>query len=114
APAGGGPAGDQYVVSPAGRIDLGPAYGDAGRVRVTGLTEDEAQAAIEESLREVLKAPQVSVQLVMSAGMQPITGEHLVAPDGTVNLGSYGSVYVAGLTVEEATNTVNTHLSDHL
>jgi polysaccharide export outer membrane protein len=114
APTGGGPAGDQYVVSPAGRIDLGPVYGDAGRVKVSGMTEEEAQAAIEESLRQVLKNPQVSVQLVMSAGMQPITGEHLVAPDGTVNLGSYGSVYVAGLTIEEATAAINQHLSNHL
>jgi polysaccharide biosynthesis/export protein len=78
------------------------------------MTEDEAQAAIEESLRQVLKDPQISVQLVMSAGMQPITGEHLVGPDGTVNLGSYGSVYVAGLTVEEATQAINTHLAEFL
>lgn len=114
APTGGGPAGDQYVVSPSGKIDLGPVYGDAGRVKISGLTEEEAQSAIEESLRQVLKAPQVSVQLVMSAGMQPITGEHLVGPDGTVNLGSYGSVYVAGMTVEEATAAINQHLSDYL
>ena len=112
--AGGGPNGDQYLVSPSGKIDLGPAYGDAGRVSVTGLTEDEAAAAIEKSLREVVKDPRVSVQLAASAGMQPITGEHLVAPDGTVNLGSYGSVYVAGLTLEEATAAVNEHLSQQL
>ena len=113
-PAGGGPNGDQYLVSPSGRIDLGPAYEEAGRVQVTGLTEDEAAAAIEESLRQVVKNPQVSVQLSASAGMQPITGEHLVAPDGTVNMGTYGSVYVAGLTLEEATAAVNQHLSEKL
>ena len=112
--AGGGPNGDQYLVSPSGKIDLGPAYGDAGRVSVTGLTEDEAAAAIEKSLREVVKDPRVSVQLAASAGMQPITGEHLVAPDGTVNLGSYGSIYVAGLTLAEATAAVNEHLSQQL
>ena len=44
APAGGGPNGDQYLVSPSGNIDLGPVYGKAGRVPVTGLTEDEAAA----------------------------------------------------------------------
>jgi polysaccharide export outer membrane protein len=114
APAGGGPNGDQYLVSPAGRIDLGPVYGDAGRVVVTGLTEDEAAEKIETSLRAVVRDPQVSVQLAISAGMQPITGEHLVAPDGTVNLGSYGSVYVAGLTLAEATQAVNQHLSSQL
>ncbi|MFO0930443.1 MAG: polysaccharide biosynthesis/export family protein [Gemmataceae bacterium] len=33
---------------------------------------------------------------------QPITGPHLVRPDGTVGLGSYGSVFVAGMTIEQA------------
>jgi polysaccharide export outer membrane protein len=114
ASAGGGPNADQYLVSPSGRIDLGPAYGEAGRVHVTGMTEDEAAQAIQTKLQEVLKNPQVSVQLSQSAAMQPITGEHLVAPDGTVNLGSYGSVYVAGLTLEEGTRAVNQHLTEFL
>ena len=38
--------------------------------------------------------------------MQPITGEHLVSPDGTVNLGTYGLVYVAGMTLEEAKQAI--------
>jgi polysaccharide export outer membrane protein len=83
-------------------------------VHVTGMTEDEAAQAIQTKLQEVLKNPQVSVQLSQSAAMQPITGEHLVAPDGTVNLGSYGSVYVAGLTLEEGTRAVNQHLTEFL
>jgi polysaccharide biosynthesis/export protein len=32
---------------------------------------------------------------------QPITGQHLVRPDGTLGLGIYGSVYVTGLTLDE-------------
>jgi polysaccharide export outer membrane protein len=32
---------------------------------------------------------------------QPIRGQHLVRPDGTVSLGIYGSIYVAGLTLEQ-------------
>jgi polysaccharide export outer membrane protein len=32
----------------------------------------------------------------------PITGPHLVRPDGTVGLGTYGSVFVAGLTIDQA------------
>lgn len=113
-PSGGGPNADQYLVSPAGRIDLGPAYEEAGRVPVVGLTEEEAARAIEKSLREIVREPKVSVQLSQSAGMQPIEGEHLVAPDGTVNLGTYGSVYVAGMTVEEAAAAINEHLSQTL
>src|SRR5258708_3393071 len=35
-------------------------------------------------------------------GPQPIDGPHLVRPDGTVNLGIWGSVPVAGLTTDQA------------
>jgi polysaccharide export outer membrane protein len=37
---------------------------------------------------------------------QPLTGQHLVRPDGTVGLGIYGSAIVAGKTVEEARETI--------
>lgn len=33
---------------------------------------------------------------------QPVQGSHLVRPDGTVNIGVYGSAYVAGMTLDEA------------
>jgi polysaccharide export outer membrane protein len=33
---------------------------------------------------------------------QPVRGPHLVRPDGTVGVGAYGSVYVAGMTVDQA------------
>ena len=33
---------------------------------------------------------------------QPIDGQHLVRPDGTVNLGTYGSLRLGGLTLDEA------------
>jgi polysaccharide export outer membrane protein len=33
---------------------------------------------------------------------QPVRGPHLVRPDGTVGVGTYGSVYVAGMTIEQA------------
>jgi polysaccharide export outer membrane protein len=41
---------------------------------------------------------------------QPIRGQHLVRPDGTVGLGIYGSVYLGGLTLEEARDAVAAHL----
>lgn len=110
-PAGGGPAGDQYLVSPDGSVNLGPLY---GKVQVVGLTEEQARVAIEQSLREILANPQVSVQLSQSAGQQPITGEHLVAPDGTVNLGTYGQAYVAGMTLEEAKQAIDVQLAKSL
>jgi polysaccharide biosynthesis/export protein len=44
----------------------------------------------------------------------PITGEHLVGPDGRVNLGTYCDVYLAGMTVEQARRAVEKHLSKFL
>jgi polysaccharide export outer membrane protein len=37
---------------------------------------------------------------------QPIRGEHLVRPDGTINLGIYGPVHVAGKTLEQAKTAI--------
>jgi polysaccharide biosynthesis/export protein len=35
-----------------------------------------------------------------------ISGEHLVGPDGRINLGAYGGVYVAGSTIGEAQDAI--------
>jgi polysaccharide biosynthesis/export protein len=37
---------------------------------------------------------------------RPIDGQHLIRPDGTISLGVYGSVYVAGLTLDEARDAI--------
>ena len=105
------PIADAFAVDPEGTVDLGPSY---GRVKVVGLTIDEAQAAIQKHLSQVLEDPQVSVSLAFSSGAQQIVGEHLVGPDGRVNLGTYGSVYVTGLTIEEARAKIENQLSEYL
>ena len=105
------PRDNRYLVDPAGRVDLGPQY---GKVPVSGLTEDEAAETIQKALQEVLKTPQVSVTLLQSTGLQPISGEHLVSPDGRVNLGTYGAVYVAGMTLEAATAAIEAQLDNFL
>src|SRR3990172_10020631 len=51
---------DAYFVDPEGKVDLGPSY---GRVRVTGLTVDEAQAAIRRHFSSIRSTPQLSVSL---------------------------------------------------
>jgi polysaccharide export outer membrane protein len=48
------------------------------------------------------------------AGKQPVTGEHLVRPDGTVALGIYGEVFVAGLTLPEVKAAEEHHLSTQM
>jgi protein involved in polysaccharide export with SLBB domain len=54
------------------------------------------------------------VSLLSSIGAQPITGQHLVGMDGRVNLGTYGSVFVAGMTIEEAKSAVEEKLTERL
>jgi polysaccharide export outer membrane protein len=54
------------------------------------------------------------VRLVQAQGLQIIQGIHLVRPDGTIDLGIYGSVYVTGLTTEQAKLKVEQYLSQYL
>lgn len=105
------PIGGAFAIEPGGIVNLGLAYGG---VRVTGMTTEEAQAAIQEHLATMLESPTVTVSLLQMAGTQQIAGEHLVGPDGTVTLGTYGSVYVVGMTLEEAKLAIEAHLSQFL
>lgn len=51
---------------------------------------------------------QASPRIVLP--LQPIQGQHLVGPDGTVNLGIYGKIRVAGLTLEQVGDAVAARL----
>jgi len=105
------PIAGAYAIGPGGVVDFGAPY---GTVNVSGMTVAEAQTAIDKKLRETLEQPEVSVSLVQIAGLQQIAGEHLVKPDGTVLLGTYGSVRVVGMTLDEVKHAVETHLSQYL
>lgn len=102
------PISGEYAIEPGGLIHLGGAYGS---IKVAGMTVDEARDAIEQQLQQTLREPTVWVGLAQIAGKQQISGEHLVAQDGTVMLGSYGKVQVVGQTLEEAKATIERHLS---
>ncbi|MBN9522460.1 polysaccharide biosynthesis/export family protein [bacterium] len=101
-----------YPVDPDGTINLGPSYG--GTVRVVDLTTEEIQRAVQAKVRGFAPAATVTVSLAQSRGAQQVSGQHIVRPDGTVGLGSYGSVYVAGMTIAQAKQAVETHLSRYL
>ncbi len=105
------PIQNYYVVEGEGTVDLGPAY---GKVRVAGMTLDEANRAITTHLEAVLKRPEVSLQLARASGMQPVTGTYLVGLDGTINLRAYGTVRVAGMTLVEARLAIEKHLTQFL
>jgi len=105
------PIAGAFPVEMGGRINLGTPY---GTLQVAGMTVDEAKAAIEKHLAEFLKEPFVSVTLAETAAKQQIIGEHMVGPDGTLTLGSYGSVSVVGNTIAEAKLAIEKHLSKYL
>jgi polysaccharide export outer membrane protein len=105
------PIENYFMIEAEGTINLGPAY---GTVRVVGMTINEIKQAIDRKLREVLNVPIVSVQLARVSGAQPLTGQYLVGPDGTVNLRQYGVVHVAGKTVTEARIALQKHLAQFL
>ena len=75
---------------------------------------EEAQLAIKAKLMNILREPEVSVQLARASGMQPVTGPYLVGQDGTVNLRQYGAVYVAGKTLTEAKLALEKQLSTYV
>ena len=104
------PIAGQYLVESDGSVRLGPGY---GTVQIAGLSTDEAEDAIRELLISAVQNPEVTVSMFQASGQQFITGEHLVIQDGTVNLGIYGRVYVAGMTLDEARLVLEKHLSNY-
>ncbi len=62
----------------------------------------------------VIEPPDVlSVQLLRDAKRvpQPIDGQFLVRPDGSITIGVYGTVHVAGLTIDDAKKAIADKLS---
>jgi len=102
-----------YRLQTDGTVDLGPEYGS---VAVEGLTLPQAREEINRHLREEigLTDPKVAVNLPNVNGKQIVSGEHLIRPDGTVQLGIYGSVYVAGMTLDEVKQSIEIHLSKQI
>lgn len=102
-----------FTIEPGGTIQLGGSY---GTVNVEGMSIEEAQAAIGEHLSVVgrIVAPIVSVRLQRMGDMQQISGNHTIGPDGYITLGSYGRVYVSGLTINECREAIEFYLSKHL
>jgi polysaccharide export outer membrane protein len=107
------PIAGTFVVSPDGKVDLGYSY---GAVSLVGLPLDQARKAVEKHLLLRFKGPlQVTVDLAQSnQALQQIRGEHLVRPDGTIGLGSYGSIYVDGMTLDQIKGLVEKQLSKYL
>jgi polysaccharide export outer membrane protein len=101
-----------YSVDPSGMVNLGFTYGS---VRLLGQTLEEVKKSIETQLKEKLQPPfEVYVSLADTRAMQQVRGEHLVRQDGTIGLGTYGGVYVTGMTIAQAKEAIEDHLSRFL
>ncbi|MFO7907987.1 MAG: polysaccharide biosynthesis/export family protein [Planctomycetota bacterium] len=105
------PINGTYAITPNGNINLGPQYGS---VQVAGMTLTQAKQAIEKYLGpdhppSILKDP--TTQLLLLQMAQPIQGNYVVQIGGVINLGMpYGTVHVAGQTVQQAQMTIHRHL----
>lgn len=111
------PIGGEYVVGLDGNLILGFDYdyldGRFQPVRAVGKTIEQIRAELHERLRLVARDPKIWITLASIASQQEISGEHLVAPDGRVTLGSYGRVCLVGMTIEEAKLAIEAHLSQY-
>ena len=105
------PIASLYPIEPGGVINFGPPY---GTVKVAGLTVDEAREAIIRHLSEFVTEPEATVALAQLAASQQILGQFLVGMDGTVTLGTYGSIHVVGKTLAQAKLAIEAHLSQFL
>jgi polysaccharide export outer membrane protein len=54
------------------------------------------------------------VEVLEALPARPISGVRMVRPDGTITLGYYGEVYVAGLTLPEVKEKIVLHLRKYL
>jgi tetratricopeptide (TPR) repeat protein/protein involved in polysaccharide export with SLBB domain len=128
----------RLLVEPSGSVSLGPAY---GRVKLQGLTLDQAETAIKKHLEETFRSVNVEVLAagravrwaeqppqppyrirpgdplqIEAVGVlpnEPINAGYRIDANGQIQFGkTYGSVSVKGLTNEEAENAVTEHLKE--
>jgi len=101
-----------YSVDSDGTVYLGLQYRS---INLVGLKLEEAKVKLENHLKDLgFKEPKVSVALAQAGAQQQIHGDHLVRPDGTIGLGTYGNVYVTGMTLTEARQAIEAHLKKYL
>lgn len=106
-----------FTVDLDGTVTLGPPYNLV--ISIHNMTQQQAEIEIAQQLKKVANPKLVDkggvkVRLVQTQGLQLVQGPHLVSPDGTINLGIYGSVFVTGLTVDQAKMKIEQHLSQFL
>jgi polysaccharide export outer membrane protein len=77
--------------------------------------KSKAQPPVKLMKEYVIEPPDlVLVELLEGLPGRPISGERLVRPNGSISLGWYGDVQVAGLTVPEVKERIVQHLRKYL
>jgi polysaccharide biosynthesis/export protein len=102
------PINNYYMVDEEGTVNLGPAY---GKIPIAGMTLEEATALTKQHLQQILRYPEVTIQLARTGGTQQIDGTYLVQPDGIINLRQYGVVKVSGMSLTEVRQAIEKHLA---
>lgn len=99
-----------FTLQPDGTVDLGPEYGS---VRLAGLAIKEARLMLVGHLTDEvgLRDPKIAVSFPNVNVPQTVRGEHLVRPDGTISLGTCGTLYVAGMSLGKAQAALEKHLA---
>ncbi|OWK43440.1 Outer membrane protein assembly factor YaeT precursor [Fimbriiglobus ruber] len=85
-----------FTVDADGTLDLGENFG--GPAKVANLKLKDVEKLLADRLADTFENPTVTVGLSQSRGAQEIPGQHIVRPDGTISLGSFGNVKVTGMT----------------
>lgn len=103
----------EFKVTPEGKLLL-PILGMPTAIPIAGMSIEEATKAIHSRLSQALKNVDVFINLKTIRPMGQIAGEHLVRPDGTINLGQYGYAYVAGMTLGQIKTVIEKHLEKYV
>ncbi len=61
-----------------------------------------------------IEMPKVSPLPSYRSAVQPVSGQYLVGPDGTINLRKYGVVVISGKTIADARIAIQNHLKQYL
>ena len=80
---------------------------------IVGIVAVLVSVVVRES-QKVFAPAILKVEVASALPGRPITGDRLVRPDGTISLGYYGSIQVAGLTPHEIRRAVAIHLRRYL
>ncbi|WP_442483147.1 M56 family metallopeptidase [Aeoliella sp. SH292] len=105
--------GKQFTTTISERGEL--SAGSSSQFRATGMRIEDAETILRAFYKVENPGTTMDIDLDFAPGAPQITDKHLLGPDGKVNFGyRYGAVNVNGLTIEQAKQRIEDHLSYYL